>query len=381
MKVVDLDQECGPRETTIETHATFLVAMGYEGLKLFSQAEQNYSSCLDVAWGHEDLARSGVERMKETRSPPSPSLPLMSGTGTRGWSEGFEKGDWIGPVEIQNLPGREGGRGMIATRDIKAGEVLLGQSIVSCLSFVSPKLKSDSNLSYRNIVEKAFVWSAGDHFGARTRVNGHNLAVNSELSACSVGIVSSLIDRLRDDPSTVPLVEALYGGPTYPPTGSFSWSSIVSRPFDPNDDVASLNLDVSRLEHICSFNWLVHLHWSCSIIVNNSHGLVDSFSLTSYGEDDHSIHPSQRRADALFLLASIFNHQCVPNALHDFCRDVMIIRATAPIRQGEEVFVSYYPVTESKQSREDFFRPIFEGGKCPCEYCKLERSKESKNGA
>jgi len=81
--------------------------------------------------------------MKETRSPTSPSLPSMSGTGTRGWSEGFEKGDWIGPVEIQNLPGREGGRGMIATRDIKAGEVLLGQSIVPCLSFVSLELESD----------------------------------------------------------------------------------------------------------------------------------------------------------------------------------------------------------------------------------------------
>jgi len=98
------------------------------------------------------------------------------------------------------------------------------------------------------------VWSAGDHFGARTLVSGHDLAVDSDLSACTVGLVSNLIDRLRDDPSALPLVEALYGGPTYPPTTALSWASIVSRSFDPNDDVASLNLDVSRLENICSFN-------------------------------------------------------------------------------------------------------------------------------
>lgn len=103
-------------------------------------------------------------------------------------------------------------------------------------------------------VETAFVWSGGDNFGARALVDGHDIAVDSDLSACTVGLVSNLIDRLRGDPSSLPLVEGLYGGPAYPPTADLSWSSIVSRPFDPNEDVASLNLDVSRLENICSFN-------------------------------------------------------------------------------------------------------------------------------
>lgn len=57
----------------------------------------------------------------------------------------------------------------------------------------------------------------------------------------------------------------------------------------------------------------------------------------------------------------------------------MIIRARAPIRQGEEIFISYCPLMEAIKSRDEFFMPIFEGGGCPCDYCKLERSGGLKN--
>lgn len=49
----------------------------------------------------------------ETKSPPLDLLPI---------------GDFVGPIEVRKMPHRAGGRGVVATRDIKAGEVVLGEA-------------------------------------------------------------------------------------------------------------------------------------------------------------------------------------------------------------------------------------------------------------
>lgn len=134
MQVISLlDRYSLPDALTIRTNATLLVARGYEEMKLFSRAEQLYESCLSMSSTNAVSARNGLSRVKATRSLTCPSLSRAWRTEPQGWSKGCER-DWIGPVEVQSLPGREGGRGMIATRDIKPGEVLLGQSIFSLRS-------------------------------------------------------------------------------------------------------------------------------------------------------------------------------------------------------------------------------------------------------
>lgn len=35
-------------------------------------------------------------------------------------------GDFFGPIKVVDMPQRQGGRGVVATRDIQAGELLLG---------------------------------------------------------------------------------------------------------------------------------------------------------------------------------------------------------------------------------------------------------------
>lgn len=52
-----------------------------------------------------------------------------------------------------------------------------------------------------------------------------------------------------------------------------------------------------------------------------------------------------------FAAASRFNHSCCPNAYADADRDYVVIRALRDIDAGEEVCVSYVPVSEGLQAR------------------------------
>ena len=89
--------------------------------------------------------------------------------------------------------------------------------------------------------------------------------------------------------------------------------------------------------------------------------------------DDIPVDDPASNASALFLANSIFNHHCLPNSTSSFHRDVSIIRARSFIKKGEEVFISYYPIGQDYDVRQNLFRPVFEKGICPCKVCKLDR--------
>ena len=142
--MVDEGVEGGPG---MMSGAVLVMAKGYEGLRLFSKAESSYRRYLQLIPASSPRAKEGKEgqqRMKSALSGTAPIKFLSTEIGElhdwKAWTRGYDLADWFGPVAIAQLPGREGGRGIVATRDIKPGELLLGESPLDILPRFAAKL-------------------------------------------------------------------------------------------------------------------------------------------------------------------------------------------------------------------------------------------------
>ncbi|XP_075158480.1 SET and MYND domain containing, arthropod-specific, member 8 isoform X4 [Haematobia irritans] len=72
---------------------------------------------------------------------------------------------------------------------------------------------------------------------------------------------------------------------------------------------------------------------------------------------------------ALFPLASLINHQCTPNASHHFENtETIVITATRPIRQGEEIVISYTKLLWGNLTRKMFLF-MTKHFMCSCQRC------------
>jgi len=70
---------------------------------------------------------------------------------------------------------------------------------------------------------------------------------------------------------------------------------------------------------------------------------------------------------AFFVSAARFNHSCCPNAFFDASQSTGIVRALRDIPKGEEVCISYVPVSDSWESRRKQLQRF--GFECSCERC------------
>lgn len=123
--------------------------------------------------------------------------------------------DFLGPWKVERIAGRGGGRGAVATRDIKPGELLL--------------------------VEKAFAivypWE----------VEGGD--VDGE-------IVQKIVRKLEEDGSLARGMMSLYAGPAYPPPMSAPAGLSFATKLTSN---SSATLDPRRIRGICEYNWYASL--------------------------------------------------------------------------------------------------------------------------
>jgi len=77
---------------------------------------------------------------------------------------------------------------------------------------------------------------------------------------------------------------------------------------------------------------------------------------------------------ALFTAAARFNHSCCPSAYVDSTRAECVVRALRNISAGEEVCVSYVPVSDSFTRRQESLRG--RGIECTCERCRAEAEQD-----
>ncbi|GAA5856597.1 hypothetical protein JCM8547_005882 [Rhodosporidiobolus lusitaniae] len=229
-------------------------------------------------------------------------------------------GDFFGPLKVVELAKRGGGRGVVATRDIKIGEVVL--------------------------VEKAFAVGRPKKDGSVALVS-LNLHRNVNEKESGVALVAKVVARHLDDPSSAPLVYSLYGGQQYPPCFLASVGAFKEREVSRSPVVESI--DIARIEGVFGLN-----------------------------ESSEKRHASDSES-GLFLSASLVNHSCNPSLAWATFGDVMVLRATKPITAGAEVFLANASPVGDKHTRAGILKAHFEGGSCNCSSCTADRAEGLSN--
>ncbi|GAA6028983.1 hypothetical protein JCM8097_001537 [Rhodosporidiobolus ruineniae] len=314
--VLDLFGADTASSSPMRLKAKVRLARAFEGMRLLSRAKEAYTAVLEVDSSSVE-GKDGENRVDK--------MLHEAQTGEYDWDE-FEAaafggskldiGDFVGPVEVLQLAGRGGGRGIVATRDVNAGEVLL--------------------------VEKAFAVAFPDP---------DRIVLDYKLSnACADPVAEhplacTTAARVRDDPSTAPLVHSL-SGKFYPAAGTFPLGSLGQR--EVQDEECSVEVDIVRIASIATQNRFTS-------------------GLESAPNDWWSFQLS-----TLFLSASLLNHSCWPNADWLPFGDAIVIRARTSIRQGDEVMVSYCNAEKPCQLRLETLSVHFSNG-CTCPLCDLDR--------
>jgi len=73
----------------------------------------------------------------------------------------------------------------------------------------------------------------------------------------------------------------------------------------------------------------------------------------------------------LFLLPSYFNHSCIPNAHRACYEDVLVVHASANVKKGEEINVTYTCPTDEYAERKK--QLSFWDVECECRLCELDQ--------
>ncbi|KAG8995510.1 hypothetical protein FRB90_000169 [Tulasnella sp. 427] len=230
--------------------------------------------------------------------------------------------DYKGDIEVVAISSRGGGRGVVTTADVVAGQLL--------------------------VVSKAFVSAFPEDCDPPEILLIQNLIKMVAQHGCGALLGTKVAERIAGDPSCAQLVYDLYAGPSFPsPPSSYVMDRAPSNGIERylNFDVP---VDISRIEGVLSFNAF----------------RPSGLPLPSKKESDHP--------DALFLLPSLFNHSCDPNAAWVCIGDIMVVRATRDISKGSEVLISYRPGESSFIKRQEKLKHYF--GKCTCGLCALDRA-------
>ena len=146
---------------SIETELSIRLRRGLALIMMrrFAPALKEYERILETR-ADDILAKNGkataLRALAETR------------TGSHNWRrleeslsdvETYPVGDFVGPVKVVSMSRRGGGRGVVATRDVKAGEVLLGKSCwfaalfwsslpdISWVTVLSPSVQSTRSIT------------------------------------------------------------------------------------------------------------------------------------------------------------------------------------------------------------------------------------------
>ncbi|KAI9782867.1 MAG: hypothetical protein M1816_001687 [Peltula sp. TS41687] len=157
---------------------------------------------------------------------------------------------------------------------------------------------------------------------------------DDRIRASPVGLSQSVTQKLLSNPSQIEKVMDLYGD--YPGDGS----NVCNTEDGPVVDIFCIQDIVSR----------------------NTFGLG-----SQYGEEGAS-----KPSAGLWIRAAYVNHSCVANTKREHVGDLMVVRATAPIGAGEEIFHSYDESSDYDTRRAALMTTW--GFECDCALCAAEKA-------
>jgi tetratricopeptide (TPR) repeat protein len=277
-------------------------------LEQFSEAQVKFESLLQISPddkdGREQLTRTKA-RLEESATGKY-DFTAMSNS-RNGDPARFDRASFTANVEIR--PAGKKGKGLFATKDIKAGELILVKKAF-CVAFL-PKI-GDGTHMIMNL-------DSGDaHLGAQA------------------GIVQELFQKMSRNPKQARRVLDLYDGGYSPKCKAKAVDGMTA-------------IDMFQLTAISRHN---------------------CFGRGDPGEETHApkgTNPAPA-ATGLWVTASYFNHACDANAVSAFQGDCIILRATKDIEKGQEVTMSYrsrdFDYVENQQRLQKTWK-----FKCDCTMC------------
>lgn len=143
-------------------------------------------------------------------------------------------------------------------------------------------------------------------------------------------IIAAVAQRMWDDQHLASFVSSMHAGPDGPepipfPKCEGEPASPLNHPLKPKVDI-----DILRLEGTTTY---------------------DTFTLNKIAppkpKGDLEIDLTTMNGKALYGLASFCNHSCLPSARRVYFGDFLTIRATRPMKKGEEITIEYTDVSES----------------------------------
>ena len=231
-----------------------------------------------------------------------------------------DAGSYQAKVEMRE-EGALAGRGLFASTDIAAGEVVLCAKPLCSLFFSEPSAR----FAYK-----------------------HDLRTGNE-GIDNFGLWRKLVNMLEHDPDLLQQVSQLQA----------KYEGLGSKCLEVD---GKLVIDVFQIHDILFENKM-------RIPDAGKISSTSEFGIGVVKEEDWEI------SGALWGLGSYVNHSCLANAHKVFIGDMMLLRAVRPLKTGEEITLSYISPLEEK--RKDYLRGVW-GIDCQCPLCVAERSDNGK---
>ncbi|KAM0705275.1 hypothetical protein Q7P35_008065 [Cladosporium inversicolor] len=199
------------------------------------------------------------------------------------------------------------GFGLFATKDIDAGSIILCEKAL-CI-----------------------VWSHESDGWTALTVD----ARDSQTRVQPVGLTKAIVAKLAANPSQIEKATSLFGD---------------------HEGLGKQLLIKDGIPVIDTFQ--IH-----DIVSRNAFGPGETFAT---GKQD-----GRKASTGLWVRSAYINHSCIPNAKKDSVGDLMVFRATRPIKAGEEIFHCYSESIDLKDRAANLKKTW--GFDCDCRLCKAEK--------
>lgn len=309
---------------TLDTKAYFRAARASYHLAQFDEARRYLDKALILSPGDSDILRE----LNQTQARISESqhgeydFDALSRSTQHGKPR-IDAANFVSNTEIKNF-GDSRGRGLIATKDIQMGELVMCEKAF-CAAFAHDVL---------------------DHAHVNLIANSHLQQVSSYRTA---RLTPMAIHKILHNGCVAEPFFNLWA-PEFP-TVTRGGVAVDSQTM-----VSSLFVDRAiKLNHFDLPPCMADLQ--ISMMPGNVETVVNTITKSSTGPTSSGI----------FLRASLFNHSCAANAVNAFVGDLIIIHASKNIKKGEEITIAYTP-------REPNFQKKLEewGFVCTCAHCKAD---------
>lgn len=308
-------QANNPDDVKKNTTAFYRAGRAAYELHQYSDAEALFKKALELSPGDQDSTKElkkVEDRVKESQGEYD--FTSMSKQTSKKTNR-LDRADFTSKTKVKSA-GEGRGRGLFAAKDFKSGELIM------CEKALSVSFDSDpGSMKNYTILDSSTQKGASD---------------------TTAGLLYQLTDKLTNSPSTAERFFDLDDGGFSPRT-----------PLTPIDGVVPAD----------TFRILSIIHHNCygCPTVRSSSNTAQAQLASSKG------YPSS----GVWVHASYINHACNGNAMRSFIGDMIIVRATRDIKEGDEICMPYRLPNPDNSVTQGELQKIW-GFKCDCSLCRVE---------